>query len=407
MPPRSILHVDMDQFYAAVEMRDDPRLRDRPVVVGSDPRGGKGRGVVSTSNYIARRFGIHSAMPVSQAYKLCPTAVFIEPRMDAYVAESEVIHQVFDELTPLVEPLSLDEAFLDVTASRLLFGDGPACARWIQEQVTLRTRGLTCSVGVAANKYVAKVASDLKKPGGLVVVPAGQEADFLAPLSVRHLWGVGPAAETVLTKLGLKTVGQVAGASFANLRAALGEDLASHYQALARGLDERPVISEREAKSIGRETTFDSDTRDLGLLRATLADLSADVAQRLRRNASLAGTLALKYRWEGFETHTAQRALDPPSAHGPDLFAAGWDLLRQQLKKEPRKVRLIGLSANQLLPANAGVQESLFEKPSQKKKDLDAALDAVAQRHGDDLLKRANQSGIKGAKRVPHRTGFS
>jgi DNA polymerase-4 len=406
--PRTILHVDMDQFYAAVEVKRRPELAGKPVIVGSDPQGGRGRGVVSTASYEARRFGVRSALPISTAWRLCPQGVFLPVDMPAYIAESERIHQVFESVTPLVEPISLDEAFLDVTGSRLLFGDGPACAAHIQAEVK-RVTGLGCSVGVASNKFVAKVASDLRKPGGLVVAPVGGEAAFLAPLAVGRLWGVGKVAEAKLASLGIRTIGQLAAWPRPPLDAALGKDWAGHFRALALGQDSRSVESERAAKSVGRECTFDRDSRDPALLRATLADLAEDVAARLRRHGWLCRTLQLKVRFEGFETHTRQRPLRPPSDHGPLLFSTAWAELRAIMKADGRRLRLLGLSAQSMAGEGEDAQAELFGPDRSKQKRLNAAVDAVRQRHGDELMKRGNQplANDPGPKRKPTRTGFS
>jgi nucleotidyltransferase/DNA polymerase involved in DNA repair len=389
---RSILHVDMDQFYAAVEVKRRPELRGKPVIVGSDPQGGRGRGVVSTASYEARRFGVHSALPISTAWRLCPQGVFLPVDMPAYIAESERIHRVFESLTPLVEPLSLDEAFLDVSGSRLTHGDGPACAAWVQAQIQAQC-GLSCSVGVAPNKFLAKVASDLKKPGGIVVVEAGHEAEFLAPLPVGRLWGVGKVAEAKLQALGIQRIGQLAAWPLGPLEAALGGAWARHLAALARGEDERPVQSEQAAKSVGREQTFHQDTRDVDLLRQTVADLSEDVAARLRRHGWACATLQLKYRFEGFETHTHQQAMRPPSDHGPELFRAAWAALDAVLAADARRLRLVGISASCLAGA-LQAQAELFGPDRGKQRRVDAALDSIRDRHGDAGLRRANQ-GIR------------
>lgn len=401
--PRSILHVDMDQFYAAVEVKRRPELKGRPVIVGADPEGGRGRGVVSTASYEARRFGVRSAMPISQAWRLCPKGVFLPVDMAAYIAESEAIHRVFESLTPLIEPLSLDEAFLDVSGSGLLVGDGPACARWVQAAILERT-GLSCSVGVATNKFLAKIASDLKKPGGIVVVEVGRELEFLDPLPVGKLWGVGKVAEARLLGLGIQRIGQLRAWPAQGLRSALGAAWAGHLQALARGEDSRPVESEQAAKSIGRERTFDEDSREEELLRQTLGDLAEDVAGRLRRHGWHCGTLQLKYRFEGFETHTRQRPLRPPSQHGPEIFRCAWAELQAVLAADPRRFRLVGLSAMNLVEGGAG-QEELFGQSRDKLRRVDEAVDAVRRRHGEDLLKRANQNLDAPARR--HRSGFS
>ncbi len=403
--PRSILHVDMDQFYAAVELRRRPELKGRPVIVGSDPRGGRGRGVVSAASYEARAFGVRSALPIARAWRLCPHGVFMPVDMPAYLEASAAIHRVFEAMTPLVEPISLDEAFLDVTASGLLMGDGEACARAVQSEV-LRQTGLSCSVGVASNKFVAKIASDLRKPGGLVVVPAGRERDFLAPLEVGRLWGVGKVAQSRLTALGVRTIGDLARTPGGVLAQALGREWARHLLELARGEDAREVVAEREAQSIGRETTYDVDTRDPELLRRTLGDLAEDVAARLRRHGRVCRTLQWKYRFDDFETHTRQRPLAPASDHGPDLFAAAWAELRVVLKADPRRLRLMGLSALNLDAAGAG-QADLFAVDRDKLRRVDAAVDAVRSRHGADLIKRANQNLGEGSRPRPNRTGFS
>jgi nucleotidyltransferase/DNA polymerase involved in DNA repair len=404
MIPRTILHVDMDQFYAAVEVKRHPELKGKPVIVGSDPKGGKGRGVVSTASYEARKFGVRSAMPISTAFRLCPQGAFLPVDMDAYIAESGAIHEVFEALTPMVEPISLDEAFLDVTASRMLFGDGESCARWVQAEI-FRTTALSCSVGVASNKFVAKVASDLRKPGGLVVVPPGGEREFLAPLEVGRLWGVGKVAEARLKELGVRRVGELLTLGNDPLRKALGGNWAEHLLALARGEDARPVESGRESKSIGRETTFEVDTREIEILRPTLGDLAEDVAARLRRHGFVCGTLQLKYRFEGFETHTRQRPLEPATCHSPELFAAAWGEMEAVLKADGRRLRLVGLSAMNLLAEGAG-QGELFGRDRERLRRLDQAVDALRERMGGDILKRANQSlEADGPKR--RRTGFS
>ncbi len=387
---RAILHVDMDQFYAAVEIRDNPSLKGKPVVIGSDPQGGRGRGVVSTCSYEARAYGVKSAMPISKAYALCPQAVFLRGDMDKYVAESEKINAVFEDMTPLVEPLSLDEAFLDVSASRLLFGDGPACAKRIQDEIQARI-GLSCSVGVSSNKSVSKIASDLKKPHGMVIVEAGQEAAFLAPLPVGKLWGVGPKAEEELNRLGLRLISDLVNYPIEPLRARFG-DYADELVARAKGQDDRPVVPEHEAKSIGREFTFDEDERDADTLKAGLADLCEDVARRLRRHDLRAGLLTLKWRWSGFETHTKQQALDPPSSHGPDFLAQVWPAALAFLEKDRRPVRLIGISAGKLMPIDAAYQGGLFGGDDKAKERVDAAVDKLAGKYGEEAVKWASQT---------------
>jgi DNA polymerase-4 len=380
----------MDQYYAAVEIRDRPSLRGKPVIIGSDPQAGKGRGVVSTASYEARAYGVRSAMPISKAWRLCPQGVYLRGDMEKYARISGQIFGIFESVTPLVEGLSLDEAFLDVTGSRLIFGDGEAVARHLRRRI-LSELGLVASVGVASNKSVAKIASDLRKPDALVVVEAGGEAAFLRPLPLKRLWGVGPKAEEMLQSLGLHSVGDLQDYPLEALKARFGEH-AQGWRELALGIDPRSVVPEHEAKSLGRETTFDEDSRDFDMLRATLADLCEDVARRLRRHESRAAQLSLKFRWTGFETHTRQQRLDPPSSHGPDLFAAALSMMERALKEDRREVRLIGIQAGKLLKKGQEIQEGLFTRGSERKDRLDSALDSIRDRHGDESLKRANQA---------------
>ena len=329
--PRTILHLDMDAFYAAVEQRDRPELRGKPVVIGADPRGGRGRGVVSTASYEARRFGVGSAMPISKAYRLCPTGVYLPPDMEKYAAVSKEVMAILRRFTTAVEPISIDEAFLDVTRSRRAFGDGETIARALKGAIRNETE-LTASVGVASSKLVAKVASDIRKPDGLVVVPPGTEAAFLAPLPVRRLWGVGPKMEEELAKLGVATIGDLARLPAERLEhrfATHGHDLLK----LARGEDDREVFEESsEAKSMGAEHTFDEDTADLTRLRATLRDLADTVTRRLRAHDLEGRTITLKYRDETFRTVTRASTLDQPTSESNAIF----DLASPTLPGRPR-----------------------------------------------------------------------
>jgi nucleotidyltransferase/DNA polymerase involved in DNA repair len=382
-PARTILHVDMDAFYAAVEQRDRPELRGRPVVVGADPRGGRGRGVVSTASYEARRFGIGSAMPISQAFRLCPDAVYLPVDMEKYGAVSHEVMAVLRGFTDRVEPVSIDEAFLDVTGSRRALGSGEAIARALKQRLHAAT-SLTASVGVASNKLVAKVASDLRKPDGLVVVPPGTEAAFMAPLPVRRLWGIGPKMEERLLKAGIHTIGQLARQGAAVLERRFG----THGQdllRLARGLDDREVEAHPgEAKSVGQEHTYDRDTADRSQHRRTLLHLCDTVARRLREQRLQARTVTLKHRDEAFHTVTRAATLASPTDSGDTLFATAWRLLEAL---PAAKVRLLGVYA------------SHFEAGKQLKLDLvedgdgaaaDRVRDAVARRFGDGALTRAS-----------------
>ena len=391
---RAILHVDMDAFYAAVEQRDRPELRGKPVIVGADPKGGKGRGVVSTASYEARRFGVGSAMPISQAYRLCPQGVYVPVDMAKYAAVSDEIMEEMRRYTDLVEPLSIDEAFLDVSGSARAFGDGPTVARELKRRIQERTR-LTASVGVAACKLVAKIASDLRKPDGLVIVPPGEEAALLAPLPIRRLWGVGPKMEEQLAKLGILTIGQLAAIDPGKLQRRLG----THGQdllLLARGIDERPVISYGDAKSVGHEHTYDQDTADVERLRRTLLDLADSVARRLRKAGLRGRTITLKYRDETFHTVTRDVTLKQPTDSGDVLFQNAWKLFQSVHGR--LKVRLIGVSASGF---GKRPQLEMFPRSTSR---TDTLRDAVAERFGSEALTRASLLG-KRERRHPEAGG--
>ena len=381
MAGRTILHVDMDAFYAAVEQRDRPELRGRPVIVGADPQGGRGRGVVATASYEARRFGVGSAMPISKAWRLCPDAVYVPPDMARYAGVSREIMAILGRYTDCVEPISIDEAFLDVTGSRRAFGDGERIARDLKEAVRAET-GLTASVGVAPSKLVAKIASDLRKPDGLVVVPPGGEAALLAPLPVRRLWGVGPKMEEALARLGVATIGDLAALDPARLERRLGTH-GHDLLRLAKGDDDRPVVADREAaKSIGHEHTYDVDTADLARLRGTLLDLSDSVAARLRAHGVRGRTVTLKYRDEDFVTITRAETMPSPTDAGNRIFEVAWRLFEKAHGR--RKVRLLGVSLSGLGPPPQG---DLFGEAASP---ADTVRDAVRERFGDEALTRAS-----------------
>ena len=380
---RTILHVDMDAFYAAVEERDRPELRGKPVIIGADPRGGAGRGVVSTASYAARRFGVASAMPISTAWRLCPQGVFIAPDMAKYSEVSKQIRVVFEAFTDLVEPISVDEAFLDVTASVRLFGGGETIARKIKARIRDQTK-LTASVGVATAKLIAKIASDLKKPDGLVVVPPGTERAFLAPLPVRRLWGIGPKMEERLAKLGVHTIGQLAEAKVTRLLGTHGLDL----QRLARGEDDRPVVSDSgPAQSVSVEHTFDADQGDSRELRKALLRLADELSRRLRAESMAGRTITLKYRDETFKTTTHTRSRKAPTNVAADLFtlaAALFDEVHGSLK-----VRLLGIGVSGF---DEPAQKSLFEdEGSARGARIDGVRDRVREKFGKTALVRASE----------------
>jgi DNA polymerase-4 len=383
---RTILHVDMDAFFAAVEQRDHPEYRQKPVIVGSDPKEGKGRGIVATCSYEARKFGVHSAQPISQAWKLCPKGIFVRPDMEKYERVSERVMEIFLEFTDLIEQVSIDEAFLDVTGSRQLFGSGPEIAHRIKNRIR-EELGLTASVGVAANKFIAKVASDLRKPDGLVVVEPGREREFLAPLPVGKLWGVGPKTEANLRRAGLERIGQITGMQHSELTARLGKT-GAHLWQLAHGIDDRPVFPEEGFKSIGHEITFEHDTADPELVRATLLSLSEKVAHRLRSNGARAKTIAIKYREADFSTYTRRITLNDPVNTAESIFPAACKLLKTLLREEVL-VRLIGVYASNLQIEVTGKQMSLLDPVPQKSQKLASAMDHIVERFGDQAIIRA------------------
>jgi nucleotidyltransferase/DNA polymerase involved in DNA repair len=381
---RAILHVDMDAFYAAVEQRDRPELRGRPVIVGADPRGGRGRGVVATASYEARRFGVASAMPISEAWRRCPQGAYVPPDMAKYATVSREVLQILGRFSDLVEPISIDEAFMDVTGSRRALGTGEAIARAIKQTIQGEL-ALTASVGMATSKLVAKIASDMRKPDGLVVVTPGQEAAFLAPLPVRRLWGVGPKMEEQLAKLGVQFIGDLAALAPERLEHRLGTH-GHDLLCLARGEDDRPVVADTgDAKSVGHEHTFDRDTADLRRLRRTLLDLADGVARRLRHHGYRARTVTLKYRDETFHTVTRAETIDEPTDSGEVLFAVAWGLL--QRTHGARRVRLLGISTSGFAgPAQLG----LFAGEAAPR-PADRMLDAVEGRFGEGALTRASR----------------
>lgn len=376
---RVILHVDMDAFFASVEERDRPELAGRPVIVGGRA---EARGVVAAASYAARRFGVHSAMPMRTALRLCPEAVVLPPRLPRYREVSARIRAVFSRYTPLVEPLSLDEAYLDITESLGLFGGAEAIGRSIKADIRAET-GLTASVGIGPNKLAAKIASDLDKPDGFVVAPADLTA-FLDALPVSRLPGVGRAAQAKLDRLGIRRVRELRLAPASRLEAAFGARAATRLAALARGEDNRPVTPDREAKSISHERTFAEDVEDAGILRASLLAAVEEVGFRLRRLGRTASGVELKLRYDNFRTITRHRRLASPT----DATDALWRAARQLLDASwsGRPVRLIGMGVDRL--GERASQPELFAAPSPRPR-VDAAADAVRERFGAGVLRRA------------------
>ena len=391
MPDRVIIHVDMDAFYASVEVLDNPTLAGKPVIVG----GGVARGVVSACSYEARVFGIHSAMPMSQAMRLCPQAVVLPGRMERYGQISNEIMAILGRYTPLLEQVSVDEAYLELT-NWLPEDMTPAeVGAAMQAEVREKT-GLSCSVGVASGKAIAKMASDLKKPGGLVVVPPGEEAEFLAPLRIGRLRGVGEATERKLQELGIETVGALARfpvQMLAQFFGVAGRDL----HALALGRDDSPVVPERQAKSLGREVTFMVDIADRDLLERTLLDLASEVAERLRRHELLARGVTLKLRYDDFRTLTRAQVLTEPTDLADPLFRTACVLLQKVNPNRP--VRLIGVTAVPLQPA-ADRQLGLFDQEtSARQRKLASTVDEIKARFGDSVITRARLAEGKDSER--------
>jgi len=383
---RTILHVDMDAFFAAVEQRDHPEFRGKPLIVGSDPKGGKGRGIVATCSYEARRFGVHSAQPISQAWRLCPSGIYVHPEMDKYARTSDRIMSILFAFTDLVEPVSIDEAFLDVTGCRRLFGSGENIARKIKECIR-EHEGLNASVGVASNKFVAKVASDLQKPDGLVIVQPGTEKQFLDPLPIGRLWGVGKKTEGTLLKIGLSRIGQLAAMERAELVRRLGAAGAQLWE-LAHGIDDRPVSPEEGFKSVGHEITFEHDVEDVQVLHDTLLRLTEKVAQRLRRNRVRAHTVTVKYREADFSTYTRRETLREPLDTTEAIFPLAWKLLGPMLRRGKR-ARLLGVYGSNLASEEKRRQLELFDGGERRDRRLAGALDDITRRYGDGAITRA------------------
>ncbi|MGZ3417072.1 MAG: DNA polymerase IV [Polyangiales bacterium] len=381
---RTILHLDMDAFYASVEVRDDPSLRGKPVIVGGHPT----RGVVLTCTYEARKFGVRSAMSMVEARKRAPHAIVVPPRGEAYAEASRIVFGVLRSVTPLVEGLSLDEAFLDVTASEALFGEGTDVARHLKNRIREATGGLTASVGVAACKFVAKVASDLNKPDGLVRCPPGLEAAFLAPLPIERIWGVGPKTAEILHAQRLDTIGDVQRAPRESLEKLLGPRGAEHISALAIGDDDREVEPGREAKSIGSESTFDRDLRGRDPLREPILRHCEEVARRLRAEGLRAGALVLKVKRSDHSLVTRRSVAPEPLLEAREIYALATELL-DRIPLEGVGSRLVGVSATALEPIDPVQRELFAEPPAEKPKALGAVLDAIEERFGRDVIKRA------------------
>jgi DNA polymerase-4 len=379
-----ILHVDMDAFYASVEVLDHPELRGKPVIVGGRP---DARGVVSAASYEARAFGVHSAMPLRHAGRLCPQGVFLPVRMERYVEISDRVFEIFGRYTPLVEGLSVDEAFLDVRGSERLFGTGPAIGHEIQRRIEEEI-GITCSVGVAPVKFAAKIASDLRKPRGFVVVREGEVEPFLAPLPVERLWGVGEVTAAQLRHLGLTTIADLARAGEPFLTERFGEH-GRHLHALASGHDPRPVLPAPDRKQVGHETTFARDTGDRERLVAELLSIAEEVGRRARGGGTKGRTVTLKVRYAPFETHTVRRTLPAATDCTTEIFATARDLFLASARVPPRLVRLLGITLGGLDSPPARQMGLFDEEQRRRSRRIDETMDRIAGRHGDGAIHRA------------------
>lgn len=380
---RSILHVDMDAFYASVEERDRPELKGKPLIVG----GTGGRGVVAAANYAVRRYGVHSAMPMREALRRCPEAVCVQPRMARYQQVSAQVFEIFRAFTPLVEPLSLDEAFLDVTASERLLGNAEVIGGEIRRRIRAATE-LTASVGIAPNKLLAKIASDLNKPDGLCRIGPENAQEVLDGLPIQKLFGVGKKSLPAVQAAGIHTFGDLRRAGDAVLWRAFGKHGKS-MQALASGIDERAVDAEREEKSISAEETFAADIRDAAELKRQLTRLADRTAARMRAHHLAAGRVMVKIRRASFETFTRQRALEPPTQDTAAISAMGQILLLEWIEAHPdAAVRLLGVGVGDL---HTPRQADLFSaRQPPKESRLDAAIDGIRDRFGSTLLTRAS-----------------
>ncbi len=382
MTVRSILHVDMDAFYASVEQRDNPELRGKPLVVG----GGSNRGVVAAASYEAREFGIRSAMPMAQARQRCPELCRVAPRMSHYKSVSNDIFDVFREFTPLVEGLSLDEAFLDVTASLKLFGAGLDIAMEIKRRIRARTK-LTASVGLAENKLLAKIASDMDKPDGLVLITAKDVHDKLDPLPVSVLPGIGRETLALLHEVGIRTIAELRLAADRQIQPIFGR-FTSKTRDRASGIDDRPVVPSRAEKSISAEETYDQDLGDRQDMERELLRLTERTSHRLRKAGLQAGTVQVKIRRSDFRTVTRQRSLRPPDNGTDQLFAIARDLLAIWLARNPgQRIRLLGVGGTNLAPAE---QRDLFsDHDASSSTAVDRTVDEIRDRFGNASVSRA------------------
>ncbi|MBN1780003.1 DNA polymerase IV [bacterium] len=383
--PRWILHVDMDAFYAAVEQRDHADFRGKPVVVGAAPRHGRGRGVVSTASYEARKFGIHSAQPISEAWRKCPNAIFLPVRMSRYVDVSRQIMNIASGYSPLIEKISLDEAFLDITGTVRLMGSPDTIGRRLKEQIVGETQ-LTASVGIGPNKLIAKIASDYQKPDGLTIVPHQEARTFLTPLPIRRLWGIGAKTEKKLRTLGVSTIGDLARLDPDFLIKQFGKWGRCLYN-YACGIDESTVVPYRDAKSISNEVTFHTDEHDREMFRQTLLQLCDKVGFRLRSRHLMARTVTIKVRFSDFSTLIRSSTLPQPVFLSETIYHEVFHLF-ETIDIADRSLRLLGVGVSHLISARA-MQGDLFDGSGDDKSGrITDAMDALKNKYGRDIIQR-------------------
>lgn len=377
---RWVFHVDMDAFYASIEQRDDPSLKGKPVIVGGTRR----RGVVAAASYEVREFGVHSAMPMTQALRKCPHAVVLTPRMETYVEASRTIMEVLGRYSPTVEPLSLDEAFLDMTGTQALFGPPREAAHSIKRDILEATNGLTSSVGIAPNKFLAKLASDLDKPDGVTLIAHGEERTRIAPLPIRRIWGVGKKTEARMAELGFRTIGDVAATEESELVRLFGKSFGAHLHRLSRGVDLRMVTNGGGRKSVGSESTLSWDIQGRKAIEDELRDRCDTVARHLRKKHLRARGVRVKLRYtETFSLQTRQCALPGDIDDGATLWKVACELLDTLELDEP--IRLVGAAAYDLVEEGAASQLSLFTRPSEKASRLEHTMDEIRAKFGDKI----------------------
>ncbi len=388
---RVIIHVDMDAFFAAVEQLHHPDLRGKPVIVGADPKGGKGRGVVSTASYEARKFGVHSAMPISRAYRLCPQGIFVPPNGKLYKRYSDQIFEILSGFTPLIQVVSVDEAFLDVTGVVHLYDSIEQLGKKIKDRIFSQT-GLTASVGIAPSKSVAKIASDFKKPDGLTIIPPEHVQEFLDPLPVTRLWGVGKKTFQALSRLGIQTVQQLRQYPLSILEEKFGQ-MGSHLYRMANGIDERDVHEHEEIKSVSHETTFEVDETDRELLISTLLYLSEKVSSRLRKYGFRGKTVQLKIRFKDFSTFTRNKTIPYATNLTDEIFTVVQKLFGE-FDPGKKPVRLIGVGVSHLV-SEKGFQTTLWDGEKERKLELEKVMDRLTEKFGKNALTHARALNAK------------